>query len=110
MIQKQIESSRVRQVKLARRIIKAGARFFGYDERDMTGTARVQPLCLHRQMVMAVVKEVSTLTLAETGNVFGGRDHGTVLHAIKMATNARAVSKESRGDYDLIRAIALKLK
>jgi len=36
-----------------------------------------------RQLVMAIIRETTDLSLAEIGSIFAGRDHGTVIFACK---------------------------
>lgn len=48
------------------------------------GAGRSRNLVLARQMMMVVLKEATHLSLAEIGNFVGGRDHATVLYAIKQ--------------------------
>ena len=40
--------------------------------------------------MMAVLKEATQLSLAEIGNFVGGRDHATVLYAIKQIEKQKA--------------------
>jgi len=37
-----------------------------------------------RQVAMYLTREMTKISLVEVGNAFGGRDHGTVIHAIKV--------------------------
>lgn len=46
------------------------------------GTGRARSLVLARQIMMAVLKGATNLSLAEIGNMVGGRNHATVIYAI----------------------------
>lgn len=48
------------------------------------GAGRSRGLVLARQVMMKVLKESTQLSLSEIGNFVGGRDHATVLYAIKQ--------------------------
>ena len=48
------------------------------------GAGRSRNLVLARQIMMVVLKGATTLSLSEIGNFVGGRDHATVLYAIKQ--------------------------
>ena len=48
------------------------------------GAGRSRSLVLARQIMMVVLKNATSLSLNEIGNFVGGRDHATVLYAIKQ--------------------------
>ena len=48
------------------------------------GNGRTRSLVLARQIMMVVLKNVTGLSLSEIGNFVGGRDHATVLYAIRQ--------------------------
>ena len=48
------------------------------------GSGRSRSLVLARQIMMVVLKNATALSLSEIGNFVGGRDHATVLYAIKQ--------------------------
>lgn len=48
------------------------------------GSGRSRGLVLARQTMMVVLKQATQLSLSEIGNFVGGRDHATVLYAIKQ--------------------------
>lgn len=54
------------------------------------GNGRSRSLVLARQTMMAVLKEATSLSLAEIGNFVGGRDHATVLYGIKQIEKQKA--------------------
>jgi chromosomal replication initiator protein len=43
-----------------------------------------------RQIAMFMAKELTQKSLPEIGELFGGRDHTTVLHAVRKITEERA--------------------
>ena len=54
------------------------------------GNGRTRSLVLARQIMMVVLKNVTGLSLSEIGNFVGGRDHATVLYAIKQIEKQQA--------------------
>ncbi len=56
-----------------------------YDLRlaDMTGRRRPKKIAHARQVAMYLSRELTENSLVEIGEAFGGRDHGTVIHAVK---------------------------
>ena len=54
------------------------------------GSGRSRSLVLARQIMMVVLKEATQLSLSEIGNFVGGRDHATVLYAIKQIEKQKA--------------------
>ncbi len=54
------------------------------------GAGRSRSLVLARQIMMVVLKNATSLSLNEIGNFVGGRDHATVLYAIKQIEKQQA--------------------
>ena len=53
-----------------------------------------------RQLAMALAKELTSLSLPEIGDAFGGRDHTTVLHACRKIAELRQQDPRVSEDYD----------
>ena len=51
---------------------------------DMTSKRRPANIAFPRQIAMYLARELTKMSLNEIGDAFGGRDHGTVLHACKL--------------------------
>ena len=51
---------------------------------DMTSKRRPQHIAFPRQIAMYLSRELTKGSLSEIGDAFGGRDHGTVLHAHRL--------------------------
>jgi chromosomal replication initiation ATPase DnaA len=64
------------------------ARFYGLDATDIRMPdqkgARVRLISHARQMAMFMAREFTPLSLLAIGQRFGGRDHTTVIHAIRV--------------------------
>jgi chromosomal replication initiator protein len=60
-----------------------------------------------RQVAMALAKELTSHSLPEIGDAFGGRDHTTVMHACKRIKALRDIEQRVREDYsNLLRTLA----
>jgi len=56
----------------------------GVSYEAICGSGRTRAIVLARQIMMVVLKNVTGLSLAEIGNMVGGRDHATVVYAIRQ--------------------------
>ncbi|PYL65232.1 MAG: chromosomal replication initiator protein DnaA [Verrucomicrobia bacterium] len=63
---------------------------------DMTSKRRPANIAFPRQVAMYLARELTKASLNEIGDAFGGRDHGTVLHACKLV-------KKRMGEQDSLR-------
>ena len=62
-------------------IIQAVSKHYGVSFADILSDKRTQNIALARQVGMYLTKEFTDLSLASIGDVFGGRNHSTVIHA-----------------------------
>lgn len=65
-------------------MVRAMCEKLGVSYDAVCGTGRSRALVLARQTMMVVLKQATQLSLSEIGNFVGGRDHATVLYAIKQ--------------------------
>ncbi|MDQ2824312.1 MAG: chromosomal replication initiator protein DnaA [Verrucomicrobiota bacterium] len=77
-------------------IQKRVAEHFDIRLADMTSKRRPANIAFPRQVAMFLARELTKASLNEIGEAFGGRDHGTVLHACKLV-------KKRMGEQDSIR-------
>ena len=69
------------------RIVAAVSERFGVKSEALCGKRRTRNVALPRQVAMYLMRQLTDLSLAEVGRLFGGRDHTTVLYACeKVAT------------------------
>jgi len=64
-------------------IVSGVAKFFNVKIQDMKGPRRTKQLVLPRQVAMFLARRHTGMSLPEIGKHFGGRDHTTVMHAVK---------------------------
>lgn len=70
------------------KIQKKTAESFNIDSSEIVGKRRPANIAMARQIAMYLSRKLTTHSLQEIGRQFGGRDHGTVMHAIKVIGNA----------------------
>ena len=57
--------------------------YYGLTIPDLTSPTRKREITVPRQIAMYLTREMTGMSLPQIGNVFGGRDHTTVLHSCK---------------------------
>ena len=69
-----------------------------YDIRlaDMTSRRRPENIAFPRQVAMFLSRELTGKSLNSIGEAFGGRDHGTVLHACRLVRDRMEVDTDVR--------------
>ena len=70
-------------------IQKVVAEYYNIRVSDLHSKKRSRSITRPRQLAMAVTKELTTYSLPEIGDSFGGRDHTTVIHACKKIAELR---------------------
>ncbi len=81
-------------------IMKAVADYHHIRMSDLLGKKRTRNIARPRQMAMALAKELTNLSLPAIGDAFGGRDHTTVMHAVKTIAKLRIDEPELGQDYE----------
>lgn len=75
-------------------IQKTAADFYKIKVADMYSKKRPASIARPRQIAMFLAKELTQKSLPEIGELFGGRDHTTVLHAVRKITAERQTNTE----------------
>lgn len=70
-------------------IQKTVADFYNIKVADMYSKKRPANIAKPRQIAMYIAKELTQKSLPEIGELFGGRDHTTVLHAVRKIAEER---------------------
>ena len=71
---------------------------------DMTSKRRMQNIAFPRQVAMYLTTQLTGMSLVSIGGAFGGRDHGTVIHARKTVVNQMEVDQNVRRTVEYLRA------
>ena len=83
-------------------IQKYVADFYKLKIADMYSKKRPASIALPRQIAMYLSKELTQKSLPEIGELFGGRDHTTVLHAVRKITDNRIKNADLNRDLHLL--------
>ncbi|MDQ7011490.1 MAG: chromosomal replication initiator protein DnaA [Mariprofundaceae bacterium] len=86
-------------------IQKKVAGYYNINLRDMRSNKRTRTIAFPRQIAMYASKELTTLSLPEIGDLFGGKDHTTILYAVRKIDNLRKESREF--DEEINRVLSL---
>ena len=70
---------------------------------DMTSKRRPNAIAFPRQIAMYLSRQLTRHSLQEIGEAFGGRDHGTVIHAVKTVENMMEQDDSVRGSVDFLK-------
>ena len=68
-------------------IIKEVCRYFRLEEDQIRGPSRSRDILNARQIAMYLIRRMTSLSLDETGKLFGGRDHSTTLNGVTKVEN-----------------------
>lgn len=88
-------------------IQKTVAEYFKLRGSDLLSKKRTRSIARPRQIAMALAKELTSHSLPEIGDAFGGRDHTTVLHACRKVVELRENDSRVEEDYrNLLRTLS----
>jgi hypothetical protein len=87
-----------------KRITQAVADHYGITRRDLYSRRRTANIVLPRQVAMYLAKTVTLRSLPEIGRRMGGRDHTTVLHAVRKITTLEARNPDVAANVAAIKA------
>ncbi|MFE6996428.1 chromosomal replication initiator protein DnaA [Microbacterium sp. NPDC057659] len=87
-------------------IITATAQYFKLTVDDLYGSSRSQQIATARQIAMYLCRERTNLSLPKIGQLFGNRDHTTVMYACKKISE---LMKERRSIYNQVTEITTQL-
>ena len=84
-------------------IQKKVAEHFNIRVADMHSARRARAVARPRQVAMYLAKQLTSRSLPEIGRKFGGRDHTTVMHAVRKIDELRSADTSFSEDVDLLR-------
>jgi chromosomal replication initiator protein len=84
-------------------IQKAVCAHFRLDKSEMSSKRRVRSIARPRQVAMYLAKELTPRSYPDIGRRFGGRDHSTVIHAVRTIESLRVKDSELDSDIAAIR-------
>ncbi len=83
------------------------AKFYSVTIEDLTGQSRTRTLVTARQVAMYLCRELTDLSLPKIGEMFGGRDHTTVMHADRKI---RTLMAERRSLYNSVSDLTARIR
>lgn len=84
-------------------IIRKVADHYNLRLTDILSPRRARSVARPRQVAMFLAKRLTSKSLPEIGRRFGGRDHTTVIHAVKKIEELRSVDNQIAEDVELLR-------
>ena len=89
-------------------IQKAVAEYYNIRISDLLSKRRTRSITRPRQLAMSITRELTSHSLPEIGDSFGGRDHTTVLHACKKTKSLKELNNKTKEDYEnIVRSLNL---
>ncbi|NEG90438.1 chromosomal replication initiator protein DnaA [Bifidobacterium aerophilum] len=88
-------------------IIGQVAKYFHLSFDDIVGKGRTKNVSIARQIAMYLCRENTGMSLVDIGEVFHGRDHTTVMHAVKQINQKMQQKQEI---YNYVMELTLRLK
>ena len=86
-------------------IKKIVADYFKIKTADFNSQSRARNIVRPRQIAMSLCKELTNESLPEIGKAFGGKDHSTVLHAMKKIKQLSVENMLIKHDYESLKKI-----
>lgn len=83
-------------------IQKTVADYYKIKMAELLSKKRTRNLTRPRQIAMSLARELTTMSLPEIGNSFGGKDHSTVIHACKTISSLRLADTTIDADYKIL--------
>ena len=84
-------------------IQKVTSEHFGLKQADLISPGRARAVARPRQAAMWLAKQLTTRSLPDIGRRFGGRDHTTVLHAVRRIDELRAGDPQLARDLEVLK-------
>ena len=81
------------------------AEHYGIRLSDMTSARRARAVARPRQVAMYLAKQLTPRSLPEIGKKFGGRDHTTVMHAVRRIEELKSADPVMADDVELLRRL-----
>ena len=72
----------------AEMIIQTVSDYYSVTLGELIGPTRKREITIPRQVAIYLTREMTGMSLPQIGDVFGGRDHTTIMHSCKVMENA----------------------
>jgi chromosomal replication initiator protein len=104
MLLQDVLMEQAQQVLTIETIQKRVADHYQLRHSDMTSKRRPNNIAIPRQIAMYLTRTLTKHSLQEIGDAYGGRDHGTVIHACKAVDNMMEQDAATRGSVEFLKA------
>ncbi|MES2906911.1 MAG: chromosomal replication initiator protein DnaA [Pseudomonadota bacterium] len=84
------------------------AKHYNVQRQDLLSNRRTHNVVMPRQIAMYLAKSLTPRSLPEIGRRFGGRDHTTVLHAVRKIEDLNKPNTQLNQDIELLRRLLLE--
>lgn len=79
-------------------VIDVVCRYYSIGKRAILGAGKSRAVAFPRQVAMYILRSQFKLPLMRIGDIFGGRDHTTVMHAVEKVTRLASLDVQTRED------------
>ena len=86
-------------------ILSKTAEMYGFSIDELIGGSRRRPLVTARQIAMYIFRELTELSYPAIAKEFGGRDHTTVMHAVKKIEELKLSDVNFNEDLELLKRL-----
>lgn len=86
-------------------IVKSVADYYKIKVEDLSNKKRTQSIAYPRQIAMYLCRELADLSYPKIGDLFGGRDHTTVIHAYEKISGSIKTDRKVKDDVNKISEI-----
>ncbi|OGD52597.1 hypothetical protein A3J78_01185 [Candidatus Beckwithbacteria bacterium RBG_13_35_6] len=84
-------------------VIEAVCSYFNLNQHQLKGPKRAKEIVLPRQIAMFILRTEMKISLMRLGNIFGGRDHTTVMHSVEKIEKEVIISEDIRLDIEAVK-------
>lgn len=91
-------------------IKRAATQVFGISKSDLVSPCKAQSITYPRQLAMFLCREMTEKSYPQIGNAFGGRDHATVIHAVRKITRLLTERPDTVNDIETLREAIYQLQ
>ncbi len=90
------------------RIIECACKYYNITKADLCGKMRNREIVEPRQVCIYIMTELTAMPLASIGEILGGRDHTTIMHARDKVAAAIQTNAKTKVAVSDIKDMALK--
>ena len=102
VVQERVGNSHLSEVTIED-VVKKVSSLTQIKEKDITGKSRKMEIAEARQLSMYLCRDIIGTSLSNIGFYFGGRDHSTVIHAVKSIDRKKEKDSRLRNQVNLIK-------